>query len=395
MKTLTYSLEHNANKRSAFTLVELLVVIAIIGMLIALLLPAVQAAREAARRMQCANKLKQLGLAMHTFDGTYKRLPAYRGDPVFRGYNKQGTEMNGTMARGSTGWLQRIAWTAAVLPYIEQTAYYSGIQNHIDRAISEASYPDVSVASANTDSNGFTWNISFDAFICPSDGKRSVERGACNYRVLRSDAVQPNSAGTPSDREFFITAQGGSRSLGSLSEKGTTNVLMISEAVTPTRVSNEIRTVKGGTALINANDIHNVADAIGQCRDSKDTGGEFKTGISAATARTGSRWADGNGNSYSGFHTILPPNSPSCASANSNGEGGMGIVSVSSNHTGGVNVVLGDASGRFVSDSVNALSSGVADPFTNNPGWNYSGRTRFGIWGSYGNISVGESLGSL
>jgi len=101
--------QHNRFSRfRGFTLVELLVVIAIIGVLVALLLPAVQAAREAARRIQCSNNLKQLGLATHSFHDTYGYLPpAYivQGDPK--------------LSWG--GGDRRATWAALILPFMEQT----------------------------------------------------------------------------------------------------------------------------------------------------------------------------------------------------------------------------------------------------------------------------------
>src|SRR6478672_10839736 len=87
--------------RSAFTLVELLVVIAIIGVLVALLLPAVQAAREAARRSQCSNHLKQLGLALHSFEDVNKALVPSRME------NYGG-----------------VTWAVFILPYLEQDQFY-------------------------------------------------------------------------------------------------------------------------------------------------------------------------------------------------------------------------------------------------------------------------------
>ena len=94
-------------RRGAFTLVELLVVIAIIGILIALLLPAVQAAREAARRMQCTNKLKQMGLALHNYHDTHRALPFGSGGRI------------GTPHYAIAG-----TWPAMILPFIEQTPLY-------------------------------------------------------------------------------------------------------------------------------------------------------------------------------------------------------------------------------------------------------------------------------
>src|SRR5512136_760636 len=89
------------SKRTGFTLVELLVVITIIGILIALLLPAVQAAREAARRMQCVNNLKQIGLACMNYESTHACLPP-----------------------GTKGSLWG-TWMVFVLPFVEQQALYN------------------------------------------------------------------------------------------------------------------------------------------------------------------------------------------------------------------------------------------------------------------------------
>ena len=92
-----------------FTLVELLVVIAIIGVLVALLLPAVQSAREAARRTQCANNLKQQGLALHNYEDSWKRLPS--------------AIMGGETSCQDDGF----GWATAILPFAEQKALYDQI----------------------------------------------------------------------------------------------------------------------------------------------------------------------------------------------------------------------------------------------------------------------------
>lgn len=102
-------------KRRAFTLVELLVVIAIIGILIALLLPAVQAAREAARRSQCTNNLKQLGLAANNYHDTHGCFPPAW---IWQGVNKT----PGTPYTNQSLW----AWGAFLLPFMEQQAAYDG-----------------------------------------------------------------------------------------------------------------------------------------------------------------------------------------------------------------------------------------------------------------------------
>lgn len=108
--------------RPGFTLVELLVVIAIIGILVALLLPAIQAAREAARRSQCVNNLKQIGLALHNYHDTFGKLPpASLSDFVRDGaYVSSGF--------GATGNPNGIFWSGLILPQLEQQSLYDQIE---------------------------------------------------------------------------------------------------------------------------------------------------------------------------------------------------------------------------------------------------------------------------
>jgi prepilin-type N-terminal cleavage/methylation domain-containing protein len=134
-----------------FTLVELLVVIAIIGILVALLLPAIQAAREAARRSQCANNLKQIGIAVLNFESTKKRLPA-------------GSTSDGNDIRGP----YRTTWSIDILPYLEESGLYDIWHKNSQ---SPLNYP---IEHANNTQIQQTF---LKQYICPSDfGTNELEK---------------------------------------------------------------------------------------------------------------------------------------------------------------------------------------------------------------------------
>lgn len=330
--------------REAFTLVELLVVIAIIGILIALLLPAVQAAREAARRSQCNNNIKQLGLAMQNYHDIYRVFPC---------------RLTGSAVS------QRIGAFVEMLPYFEQQALAQQISSPL------GTYP--AGGGVPWDGGYQPWTVNIPGLICPSEAG-STKVGAntvakANYCVSLGDCMGPGNqynglAATP--RGIF-----GSNSHITFANitDGTSNTAAFSEHV----IGSNSTYVKGGTAWNISSAPSNPLTCLATA-----TNGVYNSGVSTAQL-AGQRWPDG-AMFFTGFNTVLPPNSPSCSV--STWDGDSGISSVSSNHPGGVLVGMADGSVRFVNESVNTGNLAAPDPS--------GGPSPYGIWGALGSKDGGE-----
>lgn len=147
----------HASRRRAFTLVELLVVIAIIGILVALLLPAVQAAREAARRSQCSNNLRQLAVGCHNYLDTYKAFPLSYAFTVGNAHWNDPPDPS----HRSTSWM------VSVLPFVEQQSLYNLIDFNYDVTLDPRNG---NILNPNNPSNAYVARTTIETFRCPSDG---------------------------------------------------------------------------------------------------------------------------------------------------------------------------------------------------------------------------------
>lgn len=187
--------------RRGFTLVELLVVIAIIGILVALLLPAVQAAREAARRSVCQNNVVQIGLALHNYEFTYEKLPAGSLNP------------DGPIRSEPSG--RHLGWIVDVLPYLEEGLIY----RRFDR---EAGVYD----QANADLR----SLQLEILMCPSSGNQFINEAGTAARSSYVGCHNNEEAPISEDNNGLLYLNSAVRYLDITD--GTSRTLLISEANT-------------------------------------------------------------------------------------------------------------------------------------------------------------------
>lgn len=361
---------YRTKNKDGFTLVELLVVIAIIGVLIALLLPAVQAAREAARRMSCGNNIKQLSLSLHNYHDIHEAFP-----PGSMRYRRD-------VNRFSAHW--------ALLPFVEQGPLY-------DQFISE-----------NTP---YPWESSFNTptmatFCCPSDPNfiekyENMTSPSCSYFGSQGDWVARSEWDGVANPRGLFSLQGSANTLQTTSmasvSDGTSNTIAFAEAVIG--ADPRLR-VKGGLVQHLGDDLMahdaNPSDATDGFKAEKCwsvfEGQRYAVGTDVNEG-IGRRFGD-SAPLFSYFSTVYPPNGPSCARRGNGDHTEEMAISATSNHPGGVQAGLCDGSCRFISETINSLSSGVTYASTT-VYVSEGGASNYGVWGALGSVGGGETSSGL
>ncbi len=355
--------------RRGFTLVELLVVIAIIGVMVGLLLPAVQAAREAARRMSCSNNLKQIGLALHNYESTYRTLPPARMMPdyVVAGEVRPSyTSYPNTLPAGA--WTGFRSIHTFILPFMEQTAIYDMIDFSVPTSVRMTTGGGVTPINANF----AAYANAAALFICPSDPNTGRVISENNYRANFGGSTPYGGAvDTTQNHIINATSRGNGAFTIGLSNKfsdftdGLTNTVVFSErnkgsgnsmtAALPDRRFDVITSPNRRQGLIPTGEIFNECLA-------------YTPVTSSFNFNSMGRWLDGSDFSNGwpfGFYSatlynhVAPPNwrGFDCGnwSAIIDAPGEHGIVSARSMHPGGAQVTLGDGSSRFISESIDLM----------------------------------------
>ncbi|MFW5692720.1 MAG: DUF1559 domain-containing protein [Thermoguttaceae bacterium] len=288
-------------RKHGFTLVELLVVIAIIGILIALLLPAVQAAREAARRMQCSNNLKQIGLAVLNYENTYRTLPSV----------------------GMHGKPHDISWIVRIMPFLESGSVYDQL---------DIEHPRGGWAGTCPHNRDVMMNLRFSWAQCPSSTMDEVDPVGSStglplpfYTGIHGSKNHPRAVETT-----FLTANGWYSPGGAFElhesvrlsavTDGTSNTMMVGEQ------SNFVQTSTGSRY-----------DARSDCSHSLMMGGTMES--------------SGSGRIFNTTVVVHPINFPDAHGLGIPGNCGPNRP-LNSAHPGGINALFADGSVHFLAESL-------------------------------------------
>jgi len=383
MTSSTVRLPRGSIRRAGFTLIELLVVIAIIGVLVGLLLPAVQTAREAARRSACTNKLKQLGLAVSLYENTNRFLP-----PSNWSYEQAVQQIE---AGGNGGNTQQWGALPRLLPYLEEVELADAVFAFM---ASDAGAADL---SATNPSGGQAMFAAQPAvFLCPSEVVRSpvhanlglasycMSMGDQNYRVdrpVRRGPFRPGArvtdGGVNSRYTAIVAGQAFSPARTTVQKitDGMSKTVLMGEAPVDDRTGQ----LPGGVGSLSMGD----TSPPSLCLAEVEAGGVYKTNSADGRFSQGSNWA------YVVNTTVVTgirPNGPRCKASWE-----YSMVPVGSYHPGGATVVMCDGAVRFVTNEINTGDGSTAGPSYWPVSLMQEASIR-GVWGALGTAQGGEAV---
>lgn len=395
----------NRKANSAFTLVELLVVIAIIGVMVGLLLPAVQAAREAARRMSCGNNFKQIGLAIHNYHSAYQQLTMQSGG-TSNAVNA--TTPNPINAPGHNR--NQLSWLVGLTPFFEAQSLWEQISNPFRSGTLtyQAMGPDPYKHVASHGTSPYSpWLTEISTLRCPSDpGFGLPSHGRTNYAACVGDSVLNTDRGKHLETGVLDNATRIDQTNASCRGVFYPAVVMtfgdILDGLSNTIIAGEIATDLGDDDVRTRAAVKPMAATLWgaggnrSCFPFRDvqrpmfwapTGVTFMGG--SPEYMRGFQWALGRP-LYTSMTTITPPNSELCW--NSTQQRTFGIAPPSSRHQGGCHVLMSDGAVKFITDSVDTgnldrphvrTGAGFTEPGSESP---------YGLWGSLGTRANGEVI---
>jgi len=302
--------------RRGFTLIELLVVIAIIAILIGLLLPAVQKVREAAARMSCQNKMKQLGLALHNYHDANGKLPP----------GAQNTVLPNPNPAGNTTTIQGTSWIVFILPYIEQDNLYKQ----------------------------YDFTLTYSAAVNSAVGATIVPAIYCPSGPDPKKYLDPNAGVTtnPTTHYYGVMGPGGATNpttnvIGGITYSYTVGSPAANGAWSAHGMLSQYQDTTGSVSTGRLVKFTDVKDGL------TNTLMVAEMSITLPTTQTNQyrTWIRGNNGGSGATKNVTNP----INSTLYNGSNNFNDISFGSNHTGGCNFTLGDGSVRFITNNIDLL----------------------------------------